>query len=336
MNTELSNKQDLTTGTGFTYHQNPKNRRKRIFKVFFNIVVAALLRAVALELFLFPNKVLIGGAVGVAGTLSWIFDAPVLTGLFLLIVNIPLLVIAFFKTDRNFVYKTTACLVLMVLFMELFSIFDLAGILGTADISGENKVLFALIGGALSGISLPLALSVQASTGGSDIVTMILQKTKGIGNHWRATVYIDICTILIAAGLSQWVLGAKDGMDVMIYSVAAQFVANLVQNQIYKGYSTAYGFDIITDKPQEVAQALSENLRRGITGIKVTGMYSHQDKTMIVCVIYKRQLNKARQLVRQVDPNAFATVYTVKEVVGNGFRNTEEDIEDKILHSDKK
>ncbi|MBR5251019.1 MAG: DUF2179 domain-containing protein, partial [Clostridia bacterium] len=58
---------------------------------------------------------------------------------------------------------------------------------------------------------------------------------------------------------------------------------------------------------------------------------SHQDKTMIVCVIYKRQLNRARQLVRKIDPEAFATVYTVREVVGNGFRNTEEDIEDKVL-----
>jgi len=120
-------------------------------------------------------------------------------------------------------------------------------------------------------------------------------------------------------------------MEIMIYSISTQCMANVVQSNIYKGYSSAYGFDIITDKPQEVARALSENLHRGLTGIKVTGMYTHQDKTMIVCVIYKRQLNRARQLVRKVDPEAFATVYTVKEVVGNGFRNTEEDIEDKVL-----
>ena len=65
-------------------------------------------------------------------------------------------------------------------------------------------------------------------------------------------------------------------------------------------------------------------------------MYSHKDKTMIVCIIYKRQLNRARQIVRQADPNAFATVYTVKEVVGNGFRNTDEDIQSKVLHDNQK
>lgn len=308
---------------------------KRRLKTVFNIVIAAFLRAVALEMFLLPNKIVVGGAVGIAGLVTWLFDVSDFAGLFVLVINIPLLVAAFFKTDKNFVLKTAICVVLMAGFMELFALTDLAQTLGTAPVTDETKVLFALLGGALSGISLPLTLSVQASTGGSDIVTMILQKQRGIGNYSRVTLYIDFVTIALVAIFSHWVVGDGDGMDVLIYSIASQFVANLVQNQIYKGYSSAYGFDIITDKPQEVAQALSENLHRGLTGLKVTGMYSHKEKTMIVCVIYKRQLNRARQIVRQVDPEAFATVYTVKEVVGNGFRNTEEDLEEKILHSDK-
>lgn len=320
---------NLTTSTDKVAQQKRKLNKRR-FHIVFTIVIAAFLRAVALEIFLLPNQILVGGAIGIANVFGWITNMTDFVGLFLLVVNIPLLVVAAFKTDKVFVIKTAVCILLTVGFMELIALMDVATILGTAPVADETKVLFALLGGALAGISLPLALSVQASTGGSDIITVILQKRKGIGNYSRVALWVDLVVIIICAVLSG-LMNKCDGMELVIYSLCTQFMATVVQNYIYKGYSSAYGLDIITDKPQEVAKCLSDNLHRGLTGIKVTGMYSHQDKTMIVCVIYKRQLNRARQLVRQVDPNAFATVYTVKEVVGNGFRNTEEDIEDKVL-----
>ncbi len=320
-----------------------RHNAKRKLKTVFNIVAAAFLRAVALELLLIPNRVLIGGAVGIAGLLSWVIPgADAFAGLFLLAVNIPLLVVAFVKTDRGFAIKTAVCLVLMTAMMEALALTDVASIIHTAPATGEEMVLFTLLGGALNGLSLPLMLSIQASTGGSDIVTMVMQRHGQRENYFRVILCIDIGTIVVAAIVSQIcgvTLANEINIDVwmyvLVYSIAAQFTAHVVQNQIYKGYSSAFGLDIVTDKPQQVADALDANLHRGLTGIKVTGMYSHKDKTMIVCIIYKRQLNRARQIVRQVDPDAFATVYTVKEVVGNGFRNTDEDIQSKVLHDNK-
>ena len=157
---------------------------KRKFNIVFSIVIAAFLRAVALELILLPNDILVGGAIGLAGVIGWTTGLTDFTGLFLLAINIPLLIVASIKTDKNFVIKTTVCVVLMAIFMELIALTDLAQVIGTA-VTDETKVLFALLGGALCGISLPLTLSVQASTGGSDIVTVILQKQKGIGNYSR-------------------------------------------------------------------------------------------------------------------------------------------------------
>ncbi len=218
----------------------------------------------------------------------------------------------------------------MAIFMQAISLSNLAQIIGTVPASGETKVLYTLLGGALSGVSLPIMLNIQGSTGGSDIITMLLQKRTS-SNYFRVILYIDVITIAIAAAASQWLTPNGDGLSVLIYSVTAQFVAHLVQNQIYKGYSSAYGFDIITDKAQEVSNALLNGLGRGLTGLRVTGMYSHTDRTMIMCVIYKRQLKKARALIRSVDPDAFAIVYNVKEVVGVGFRNTDEEIEIKVL-----
>lgn len=318
-------------------NEDKKSKRKRHFTYATHIVLAAFLRAVALELLLIPNHITLGGAVGVASIINWLAEGflpqlPNLTGVWLLAINIPLLIVAYLNTDKKFALKTGICLVLMAGFMEAISLTGLCGILKTAPAVGENKVLYTLLGGAISGISLPFMLSIQASTGGSDIVTMLLQKRKNGRNYLRVLLYIDIVTIVIAAAVMQWALKG-DGLSVLIYSITAQFVAHVVQNQIYKGYSSAYGFDIITDKPEEMSKALYDGLDRGLTGLKVTGMYSKTDKTMIMCVIYKRQLNKARKIVRDVDPQAFATVYTVKEVVGNGFRNTDEDLEDKVIKS---
>ncbi len=313
-----------------------RHMKKKRFRTVFQIILAAFTRALALELLLIPNNITLGGAVGIASILTWIFShgSSLYTGAFLLAVNIPLIILAYFKTEKGFALKTAACLVLMSIFMEAISISNLAQIIGTVPASGETKVLYTFLGGALSGISLPMMLSIQASTGGSDIITMLLQKRRS-GNYLRVILYIDVITIVIAAAASQWLTVNGDGMSVLIYSVSAQFVAQLVQNQIYKGYSSAYGFDIITDKAQEVSIALQNDLGRGLTGLRVTGMYSHTDKTMIMCVIYKRQLKKARALIKSIDPNAFAIVYNVKEVVGVGFRNTDEEIETKVLHRRK-
>ena len=179
---DKNNATNLTTSTDSVAIEKKKLNKRR-FHMVTTIVIAAFLRAVALEMFLLPNKILMGGAVGIAGTIGWLANIADFSGLLLLVVNIPLLIIASFKTEKSFIIKTAVCIFLTALFMEVIALTDIAGIIGTAPVADETKVLFALIGGALAGLSLPMALSVQASTGGSDIITVILQKRKGIGNY---------------------------------------------------------------------------------------------------------------------------------------------------------
>ncbi|MFQ7030158.1 MAG: YitT family protein [Christensenellales bacterium] len=156
-----------------------KKSFKKIFKLASTIFLAALFRAVGIQLFLLPNAITLGGAVGVASTLSWLFKdtLPDLMGAFLVVINIPLVIISYFKTGKKFALKTGICLLLMGGMMELLGLFDVASLVGTVG-AGEDKVLFALIGGVLCGLSLPMMLSIQASTGGSDIVALLLQKTQ--------------------------------------------------------------------------------------------------------------------------------------------------------------
>ena len=113
-----------------------------------------------------------------------------------------------------------------------------------------------------------------------------------------------------------------------VYSVAAMFIGEIVQELIFNGFSAAVELEVTTEKPQEMADALQGELKRGTTNIKVVGGYSHQEKSMVVCILNKRQLTHARRIINKVDPTAFAYVENVKEVIGRGFVNKEIELED--------
>ena len=89
-----------------------------------------------------------------------------------------------------------------------------------------------------------------------------------------------------------------------MYSIATQIASEIVQEMIYKGYSSAMGLNIVTSKPVEVSEALKTKLGRGVTNIRVEGAYSHEEKTMVMCVVYKRQLNRAKHIIKETDENS--------------------------------
>lgn len=112
-------------------------------------------------------------------------------------------------------------------------------------------------------------------------------------------------------------------VNMFIYSVSAMCVCEVVQEVIFKGFSSALELEITTDKVEEMKQALLTEIKHGVTTIKVIGGYSRQEKSMLLCVINRGQLTLARRIIHRVDPMAFAYVENVKEVIGKGFDNME-------------
>jgi uncharacterized membrane-anchored protein YitT (DUF2179 family) len=112
----------------------------------------------------------------------------------------------------------------------------------------------------------------------------------------------------------------------LIYSSTAIIIGEIVQETVFKGYSSAVEIEVTTDHPEKMATALREGLNHGVSIIKVQGGYSKQEKFMVVSVIDKRQLQRAKRIVKRTDENAFAYVEQVKEVIGKGFTNKEEEI----------
>ena len=304
------------------------------------IFCASLATAVAVEVFLLPSNAIIGGALGVSSILDilltgldaskWYLSA----GIWILAINVPIIIYCFFRFRRRFTIKTLIYLLFLAVVLVALRVLNVAQYVQKVMASDDDisdKVLYVLLGGALHGLSLPILLSVNASTGGTDIVGLIIQRhSKKSSSSAMRFILMANAVVITVSSLVYWVISKNvtEAVNMLIYSISALFICEIVQEVIFKGFSSAIELEVTTDKPVEMAEALSSGLKHGVTTVKVVGGYSHQEKTMILCVINRSQLVKARRIINKVDPTAFAYVENVKEVIGKGFANKEIELED--------
>ncbi len=316
-----------------------KNRFLYNLKQVLIIFAASLCTSLALEVLLLPSDIVIGGVLGIGSILDillgshsanyWYFS----TGVWVFVINIPILIYCFVNYRKRFAVKTAIYVVFLSVELILFRICGLSQLfdrLLSSASAGEDKVILVLLGGALQGVSLPMVLSQTASTGGSDIVGLIVQQKTGksTGFAMRVILVTNVIIVFLSALAFYFVRqDATTAINLFIYSVAAMFLGEIVQERLFNGFSTALELEITTTKAQEMAEVLQTNLKHGTTNVRVVGGYSHSEKTLVLCVIYKRQLTYARKLINSVDPQAFAYVEVVKEVIGKGFANKETDLE---------
>ena len=150
----------------------------------------------------------------------------------------------------------------------------------------------------------------------------------------RSIMVANVIILFASAVAYGFVNGAKEAVNMFIYSVAAMFMCEIVQETIFKGFSAALELEITTDKAEEMREALIAEIKHGVTTIRVVGGYSKQEKNMVLCVINRRQLTQARKIIHRVDPQAFAYVENVKEVIGKGFVNKEEELDEPTTQGD--
>ncbi len=306
-------------------------------KDIFVIILASLATAVSLEIFLLPSNVVIGGALGIASILdimltngnplsTWYFSA----GIWLFAVNIPILIYCFVCTKPKFAAHTTLYVASLSIFLIALRLTNVAALLEQAINANStgDRIVYIIIGAALHGVSLPMVLSQNCSTGGSDIVGLVMQKNQKISSSFAMRMILGTNIVIVLLSSVAYYIVYKDitsAVNMFIYSISAMFVCEVVQEVIFSGFSSALELEITTEKREEVKDALLAELKHGVTAINVVGGYTQQEKSMLVCVINKRQLTLARKIIHKVDPQAFAYVETVKEVIGKGFVNKEDE-----------
>lgn len=223
-------------------------------------------------------------------------------GMTTLLLNIPLFIRGYCQKGKAFVKKT-------VYAASCFSFFLL--IVPTFDIVKQDYLMAALVGGLLNGSGIGLVFSQGASTGGSDLLSVLTAKILPGLSASERLILID--TLIVAAGVFIF------GLEIGLYAVVAVFVTGKVSDAILDGLKFAKIAYIISDHPEEISEHILRELGRGLTGLEGQGMYSEKHKMVLMCVVSKKEAVLLKDIVKNADNEAFLILSEAKEVLGEGF-----------------
>jgi len=267
------------------------------------ILIGTAIMAFGLVNFNMQNKLAEGGFTGITLLLFFLFKwDPSYTNL---ILNIPLFFIGWRLLGRNTFFYTIIGTVGVSVFLWIFQRFSI-------EMPLQNDLtLAALFAGVFAGVGLGIIFRFGGTTGGVDIIARLVQKYSGrpMGN----TMFIfDTCVILLSLFTY---LGYKKAM----YTLIAVFVAARVIDFIQEGAYSARGAMIISEKNEEIAQKIMDELGRGVTALKGYGFYTKSEREVLYCVVAKNELNRLKNTITSVDPIAFVSISVVHDVHGEGF-----------------
>ena len=265
------------------------------------IAAGLLLATLGYRLYLIPNNVAPGGFTGIGQIVNHLF--PVVgVGMVNLILNVPLFVLSLRSMGLGFGLRSLLSSVALSLLLDYLPVPAMT----------DDVLLSAVFGGVLCGAGFGLVLRGHATTGGSDMLASIVHR------HVPA-LKVSVClfatdaTVVIASG---FVFDAAAAM----YALISVFVMNVVIDQVLEGPGLARSHIIITTHGNEIAERILKELDRGVTALDAKGMYSGEDRTMLLCVVSRLEAVRLRTLVYSVDPRAFVIVQNVHEALGEGFK----------------
>lgn len=282
------------------------NRKILALRKYFIIIVGAVLMAVSVNLIYEPIGLVTGGVSGLAIVIKEL-TLPFVKGgipvwLFSLISNIPLFLFALFLKGKKFIVLAFVGTVTHILALYIIPVYDL---------NFQDNLLSSILGGAVSGVGIGMVFSCFASTGGTDLMATLIHDYKK---------HISIPQILIFIDGSIIILGAiVFGIGNALYAIIAVFISSKVSDGLLEGLKFAKMAYIISDQYDKIADNILKTLKRGVTGLNATGMYSSKERKMLFCVVSKKEIIKIIEIATKIDPKAFVIISDVREVMGEGF-----------------
>ena len=271
------------------------------------VVMIAVLGAFNYELFVFPNNF---APAGLNGILTIIRHLTGFTfGYMTLVVNIPLLVIAFKVLKRHYAVKTFIYVIAFSVTSVLLKSTDVSRFAFYAKDGGE-RVMAAVAAGVFNGAFYSVAISLGGSTGGMDIVASLINHKKP---EYSLVWVIFLINVIVA--LASFFAYGRDYVPVIL-CIIYSFVTTRVNDSILTGSRSAAKFAIVTSHPDELADELMRKLRHGCTVIPAKGMYSHTDKSLLVCVVNNMQIADFERVLAKYD-DTFVIVSSVTRTYGN-------------------
>ena len=279
---------------------------KNVFWNYFLIFLGTGVMAVAITGIYDQIGLVTGGFTGIAIVLKNLTEGIVEGGIPLwltnLVLNIPVFVYAYIRFGKRFVGRTLFGAMMLSAWLYVIPPIDLAE---------GDYLLASLFGGVFTGVGFGLVLRAGATTGGTDMVAALIQS--GVRHYSVVQIMQLLDGLIVLAGL--YVFGLRP----TLYAVVAIVVTTKVSDSFLEGFKSSKEALIITNHHEEVAQRLMMELDRGVTGLDAKGMYTHEEKCVLYCVVSRKQIVQVKEIVKDVDPDAFVIVSDVREVLGEGF-----------------
>ena len=271
------------------------------------ILLLAFGNAMSYHIFIFPNRFAPSGLNGLCTIIQELFGLNV--GYLSLIINIPLALMVFEFVNRKLAFRSMLYVITFSVMLVVLEKIDLSAFAYSTD-NGTSTILGPLVAGIISGAVYGILVKCSAYTGGMDYVASLLRIKRPELNFFYITFLINVAV----AGISYFVYGFQ--IEPVILCILYSFMSSTVSDNMLKSGRSAIRFEIITDNPEELSRDIIEKLHHSCTLIPAKGMYSGQEKNLLICVINKSQIPSLSRIVRRY-PNSFAIMSSVSEVMGN-------------------
>ena len=272
------------------------------WKLYIGILIGCILSAIGLGMFLVPNNIASGGVTGAAMVINNFLPAiPV--GKMSILLNIPIFILCIVVLGTSFGIKSFLATILLGFSIDVLSKFPAP----TNDI-----FLAAVFGGVILGIGIGIVMRSSATTGGTDLLAKIVHKLLSFISVGQILLVIDVIVLISAAIVF-------NSINLGFYAAISLYITTVVIDGVIMGINFSKAAYIISDKSDDIADAILTKLDRGVTGINGKGMFSGSDKTILLCVLRKREIPKLRRVVKELDSNAFIFLSEARDVFGEGF-----------------
>jgi uncharacterized membrane-anchored protein YitT (DUF2179 family) len=285
---------------------------KKWLKAYGFIILGTFILAIGYVYFITPYKIVPGGVYGISIVLHHTFGVPI--GLTALFFNIPLVIVGLKLLGPRFGAKTITGFVLTSIFVDGMSYFS-----GLEPLVEDDALLSAIFGGLFMGVGVGLIFKSRATSGGTDVVAMIIGKYNRMPLG-QLMILVDSAIVIIG-------LIAFGDWKIPLYSWIVIFIMGKVIDIVLQGPSYDKTVFIISDKYEEIRQKLIFDLRRGGTYIAGEGMFNGSPKKIIFTTVSRREMALLEDFIHQVDPRAFMTVIEANEVLGEGFKSLRDKLE---------
>lgn len=286
------------------------------------LLLGAFMCAIALNVFFLPSQMTMGGITGIASIIYQSINMPIPFGVFVGLVNLPLFIIGGLTISKKFIMNTIIGTVVYSLMIDLTEPM-MSGFyqkfLALETSAAPDLFLVSIFGGVLYGVGLGLMLYSGYTTGGTDILAILIKRKL---NHISLGQIIWVTDALIIASSAYFYRNSTESsIIVTLYSAIAVWLTSKGIDFVVEGFNFQRTAFIISSKSNDIANRIMFELDRGLTSLKGNGMYTGKEQNVLMCVLSKEQIGKLKQIVSDEDQNAFVLVMDTREVLGEGFSN---------------